>query len=73
MDGSENIKFSKVRQRKTNVIYHLYNMFFYIDSFVLFWNLKNNTNESIKKKQKQIHRHGKQTYGYQRRKGGGKG
>ena len=42
------------------------------------WNLKNNKNESIQKyptnlliKQNQIHRHRKQTYGYQRGKGGG--
>ena len=35
-------------------------------------NLKNNTNEFIYK-QKQTHRHRKQTYGYQRRKGGGSG
>ena len=42
------------------------------------WNLKNNKNESIQKyptnlliKQNQIHRHRKQTYGYQRGKGWG--
>ena len=35
------------------------------------WNLKNNTNEYTK--QKKIHRHRKQTYGYLRRNGGGEG
>ena len=34
------------------------------------WNLKNNANEST---YKQPHRHGKQTYGYQRGKGGREG
>ena len=34
------------------------------------WNLKNNTNESIYKKQKQTHRCRKQTYGYQKGEGG---
>ena len=33
------------------------------------WNLKHDTNELIFKKQKQPHRHRKQTHGYQRRKG----
>ena len=36
------------------------------------WNLKNDTNELIYK-QKQTHRHRKQTYGYQRGKGWGEG
>ena len=34
------------------------------------WNLENHTNELIYKTDKQTHRHGKQTYDCQRRKGG---
>ena len=36
------------------------------------WNLKYDTNELIMK-QKQTHRHRKQTYGYYKGKGGGRG
>ena len=35
------------------------------------WNLKNMIQMNLSTKQKQTHRHGKQTYGYQRGKGGG--
>ena len=62
----ENIKLSEVREKTI-----LYNI-------IYMWNLKNDTNECIVKekqapKQKQTHPHWKQTCGYQRREGRGKG
>ena len=57
----EIIILSEVSQTKTNIIwYHLY-----VES------KKNDTNE-LTYKQKQTHRHGKQTYGHQRGKVGGR-
>ena len=56
----ENMILSELSQSKTNTI------------LLIMWNLKNNTNEPHTK-QKQTHRHRKQTYSYQRGKVGKEG
>ena len=57
-DGPKIIILSKVNQTKKRQVSH---------DITYMWNLKYNTNELAK--QKQTHRHRKQTYGYQRGKG----